>query len=107
LPGTEEKTALVTIESPDGPPSLEAAAQQLGVRREDIDEAYGVVPIDPARGLYGVQVQADRLPHGFERKRPFRGPFANPEIAPFGPVEDNPRQEVGGKATPTGKPPKS
>jgi hypothetical protein len=75
--------ALMTVAGKDQAPSLDAAAQQLGVRTEDIDRDYGVVAVDPERGLYAVMVRADRLPP----EKPadsYRGPFANPKIEPFG-----------------------
>ena len=78
--------ALMTVQSDDGPPTLETAARQLGVRREAVDESYGVVVIDPTRGLYGVQVDAAELSADADAHEPSRGPFSSPAIAPFGPV---------------------
>jgi hypothetical protein len=54
--------ALMTVQSQDGPPTLAAAARQLGVDLEAVDATYGVVLIDPKRGLYSVQVDAAQLP---------------------------------------------
>ena len=82
--------ALLTVKSGDTPPSLETAARQLGVRTEDIDSHFGIVLVDPREGLYCVQVRADRVPADLEQRQPHRGPFANPAIAPLGPVEDSP-----------------
>src|SRR5438067_10142334 len=72
--------ALMMIQSRTGPPSLAAAAAQLGVSAEDMDAEFGVIPIDEEDGLYGVQVRADRLPPGTESAEPYRGPFSDPEI---------------------------
>lgn len=80
-------TVLVTVTNMGSKPGLMDAAQQLGVRVEDIDAAFGLVPIDVAAGLYCAQVVADRLPAEFERRDPYQGPFADPSIAPLGPVQ--------------------
>jgi hypothetical protein len=80
---------LMTVTAPHGAPTIAEAAKQLGVATEDIDVVFGVVPVDPDRGIYAVQVRADRL-----HKRPegsgqdYHGPWSNPRIAPFGPVQD-------------------
>ena len=84
--------ALVTIESKHSAPTLATAAAQLGVAVEDLDVDFGVVTVDPAHGLYSVRVRADRLARGFAERRPYRGPFAEPPIAPVGPVEDRPKK---------------
>jgi hypothetical protein len=81
---------LMTVQGQDGPPSLAEAAAQIGVGVEDVDATFGVVPIDPANGLYSVQVRADRLPAGTEKAVPYRGPFSNPKIEPTGPVQSDP-----------------
>jgi hypothetical protein len=81
---------LMTVEGKLGAPSLSEAASQLGVKVEDIDPVFGVVPVDPSRGLYSVQVRDDRLPAASSTSQPYRGPFSNPEIAPFGPVQSGP-----------------
>jgi hypothetical protein len=81
----ESRQALVTVHTSAGPPSLEAAARELGVDVEDLDASFGVVPLDVHGGLYAVQVKADRLPAGFEDQEPYRGPFSDPKIDTFGP----------------------
>jgi len=82
----------MTVQSDDGPPTLETAARQLGVTPEAVDEAFGVVPIDPKRGLYSVQVDAAQLPAGASEGEPYRGPFSTPRIEPFGPVRSEPER---------------
>ncbi len=76
--------ALVTLTNLGDSPGLQEAAQQLGVRVEDIDADFGLVPIDVAAGLYCAQVAANRLPAGFEHRDPFQGPFADPGVTSFG-----------------------
>jgi hypothetical protein len=82
--------ALMTVQSQDGPPTLAAAARQLGVDLEAVDATYGVVLIDPKRGLYSVQVDAAQLPPENAPDEHYRGPFSNPRIEPFGPPQGGP-----------------
>ena len=86
---TEKTNVLVTVEMPGIEPSIERAAIQLGVNVEDISVAFGLIPVDAGKGLFCVQVQADRLPADFVKRQPFQGPFADPEIAPMGPVQNS------------------
>jgi len=79
--------ALMTVEGKGAAPTIDDAARQLGVAAEDIDRTFGVVPLDASRGLYSVRVRADRLPAGDEVQQPYRGPFSDPTIAPFGHVQ--------------------
>ena len=85
---TSNRMALMTVTGTEEPPSLEAAAGQLGVTTNDIDKAFGVVLIDPQQGLYCVQVRADTLPADIAVRKPYQGPFSDPAIAPFGPVRN-------------------
>lgn len=81
---------LMTVTLPPGAPTLAAAAERLGVAPEDLDAAFGVVPIDPDHGVYAVQVRSDRLPK--QPSKPgedYQGPWSNPRIAPFGPVQED------------------
>lgn len=82
------KIALMTVQSKDGPPTLEAAARQLGVEVEAVDTTFGVVLVDPKRGLYSVQVDAAQLPPEAAAGEAYRGPFSNPYIESFGPPQD-------------------
>lgn len=79
--------ALVTIEGHGTTPTLDAAAMQLGVGIADIDADFGVVPLDSASRLFSVRVRADRLPAAFGKQEPYQGPFSDPPIAPFGPIQ--------------------
>ncbi len=74
--------ALMTVVSPGEKPTHRVAAEQLGVQMADIDQAFGIVPVDPEQGFYAVQVRADRLPPA-SRSNSYRGPFSNPKIEPF------------------------
>jgi hypothetical protein len=66
--------------------SLADAAAALGVAVEDVDAAFGLVPIDPDQGLYATKVRHDALPEPKEGEE-HRGPYSNPKIASFGPTK--------------------
>jgi len=77
---------LMTVEMPGAEPSIDRAASELGVAVEDLDTAFGVVPIDPACSKFAVQVRADKVPTGTRPAGEHRGPWSNAKIEPFGPV---------------------
>ncbi|WP_156312042.1 hypothetical protein [Methylobacterium platani] len=77
----EGDTVLMTVHAARRPPSLQQAARSLGVRQSDMDRTFGVVPIDPDRGLFAVKVRSASVAGrggGGENR------FSNPRIAPFG-----------------------
>ena len=78
--------ALMTVMIPGGAPGIERAAKTLGVAPGALDHRYGVVPIDPSRNLYAVQVREDALPKSPAADGDYSGPFSNPRIEPFGPT---------------------
>jgi len=49
----------------------------------DMNDAFGVVPVDPDQGLYAVEIDADKVPARSEGK-PYRGPFSSPRIVLMG-----------------------
>lgn len=77
-----ESTVLMTVTADQRPPSLAAAAAQLGLSPGDLVEEFGVVPIDPALGTYCVEVRSDRLPRTAEASGPGESEYSNPSIAP-------------------------
>jgi hypothetical protein len=77
---------LMTVEMPGAEASMDRAASELGVAVEDLDSAFGVVPIDPACSKYAVQVRADKVPTETRPEGEHRGPWSNAKIEPFGPV---------------------
>ncbi len=83
----ERLTVLMTIESPDHVPDLREAAKILDVPVSALDDGFGIIAVDPAKGTYTVRVFADALPEG----SPWRddgktsGPYADVVIEPFGP----------------------
>jgi hypothetical protein len=74
---------MMTIETQAGRPTLEEAADLLRVPISAIDEAFGVLLIDPERRLYAVQVDAEALIRGKPSSPRVKGPFANPPIEPL------------------------
>jgi hypothetical protein len=78
---------LMTVHGLNGQPSLAQAAGELGVSVADIDRHFGVVPINPAEGLYAVQVKESSIRNDEAARGDYRGPFSNPEIAPLGPIQ--------------------
>jgi hypothetical protein len=77
--------ALMTVEIAGEKPGIAHAAKALGVDSHALDKSFGVVPIDPARHLYAVQVREDAV----AKRRPkpgSDGPFSNPRIEPYGPI---------------------
>ena len=80
-------TALMTIVGGKTPPSLVEAARQLGLPVSDLNDAFGVAPIDAERGLYTVEVRAGAEPAQGDTSASYRGPYSNPRIAPFGPED--------------------
>lgn len=86
MTGSTPQFLLMTVEMPGAEPSIDRAARELGVAVEDLDVAFGVVPIDPACAKYAVQVRADKVPAEMRPAGEHHGPWSNAKIAPFGPV---------------------
>jgi hypothetical protein len=80
-----QMSALYTIEWPKGKPSLAEAAAQLHVPESDMDEGFGVVPIDPAHHLYAVRVTTHNATSAAPQERAVSGPYSDPKIEGFGP----------------------
>ena len=79
-------TVLMTVTGRRGAaPTLQQAARQLGVDVSKLNAAFGVIAIDAAQNRFAVEVAADALPPGAGDAQ--RGPFSNPPIAPFGPIQ--------------------
>jgi hypothetical protein len=83
----EAPMVLMTVHGSDGAPSIAQAASELGISVADIDHKFGIVPINPAEGLYAVQVKESSVDAGRADRGNYRGPYSNPRIAPFGPVQ--------------------
>lgn len=69
-------------------PTPDSVAGYLGLAVSDLQESYGVVPVGATGRLFSVMVAKDKFDRmSDEAKRNIEGPFANPKIAPFGPVK--------------------
>ncbi|MEO8179567.1 MAG: hypothetical protein ABI895_12110 [Deltaproteobacteria bacterium] len=69
-------------------PSLAQVKTRFGLSDDEIDEAFGVIEVDPETHTHTILVEqaaAARITGqpGWEGQ----GPFANPKIQPFGPPE--------------------
>ncbi|WP_405150723.1 hypothetical protein OG589_18560 [Sphaerisporangium sp. NBC_01403] len=72
---------LVTVQLPRDA-TLEQAMRQLGLSEDEVDTAYGLVPLVPEQGLYAVRVTEA----AGDRVTPAAGgPFSDPPIEPYGP----------------------
>ena len=74
---------LMTVELGDRAPTLDKVAEVSGLPLAELDQAYGVVPIDRIKGLFAVQVQEAALANVKEPASDVKGPFSNPRIEPF------------------------
>jgi len=81
----DKPMVLMVVKGDRGAPTLIDAARQLKLPIEDLDASFGVVPVDPNRGLYSVRACADHLPPGESSE--YRGPFSDPKIEPMGPIK--------------------
>lgn len=81
----ETDTVLMTVALLGARPGITQAAKAIGVHKNALDREFGVVPVDPGRHLYAVQVRASEIPKTSSDDEDVQGPFSNPKIAPFGP----------------------
>jgi hypothetical protein len=75
---------LLTVQLPSDRATVDGARSKLGLTGEELDAAYGVVPIDPDHDLYAVMVEEDAASRA-SAEGLAGGPFSNPTIEPFGP----------------------
>lgn len=76
--------AMYTIEAQQGRPTMAEVARKLQVGEADIDQSFGVVLIDPKRGLYTVRVRQQSGARPDTTDPEVKGPFADPGIGHFG-----------------------
>jgi hypothetical protein len=69
------------------PATLEAAMRRLGLTEDEVDTAYGLVPVDPGRNLYVLRVTEDagRRVGDSGDGAADGGPYSDPPIEPYGP----------------------
>ncbi|WP_311931640.1 hypothetical protein [Microbispora sp. H11081] len=81
---------LITVRLP-APATLEAAMRRLDLSEDEVDTAYGLVPIDPDKNLYVLRVTEDagRRVGGHDGggadDGKAGGPYSDPPIEPYGP----------------------
>jgi hypothetical protein len=88
---------LMTVHGSNGAPSLAEAAGELGVSVADVDDKFGVVPVNPDQSLYAVQVKESSIATAQTAREGYRGPYSNPVIAPLGPVQPGEKEPDGGE----------
>jgi hypothetical protein len=82
---------LVTVRLPKSvaqDPTPENVAAFLGIAPAQINPGFGIIPIDPKTRLFSLMVPSGILETMSNDVRGLiEGSFANPSIAPFGPLE--------------------
>lgn len=79
---------MVTIQTPDVPPTIDDLRHRYELAEDDIDPTFGVVEIDPEDHLYTVLVEesaAAKIQTNEDWQ--IEGPYSNPRIETFGPPE--------------------
>ena len=79
---------LMTVKCAGESPRLIDAATALNVPVSALDSTFGIIPIDPALGLFAVQVLSSAVNEPTEAKD-YSGPFSNPRIETFGPPKSD------------------
>jgi hypothetical protein len=78
---------MLTIEWPQGKPTLTEAAQALSVPEAVLDPSFGVVLVNPKTNRYSVLCQGPPCDAAQPPDQGKGGPFSNPGIGTFGPPE--------------------
>jgi hypothetical protein len=78
---------LLTVHDQGDDVTLESLMRTLGLRAGEVDMEYGLQMIDPVAGDYVLLVDADAAARIDPALADVSGPYANPEIEPFGPPE--------------------
>ena len=73
------------------PPTIDELKERFNLRDEEIDMTFGVIEVDPVEGVYTVRVDESKVSDIFGdmklSKLELEGPFSDPKIEPFGPVD--------------------
>jgi len=80
---------MLTVKLDPARATLEGVRERLALGEDEIDGDFGVVNIDPAQDLYAIMLDeqaAERL----SGEPDVKGPYANPQIEPFGPPQRGP-----------------
>ena len=86
-----DEEVLVTIRLPAHiakDASRARVASFLGLNISDLNESFGIVPLERAAGLFSLMVRTEILGNlSNDVRKLIEGPYSNPNIAPFGPPE--------------------
>ena len=74
---------LYTLHRLNGRPTLSEAAAQLGVAPADLDHAFGVLALDPRKGIYATGVREEASHPGIAQRPGVGGPWADLPIEPL------------------------
>ena len=77
---------MFTIQGKGTAPSLDEVARTHGFHRAELDEQFGVIEVDPRDHTYAVLADEEAVGRVSGRSG-VAGPFANPKIEPFGPLQ--------------------
>ena len=79
---------MLTIQWPQGQPSLEGIQQLFSLADDEVDRDFGLIEVDPAEHLFTFLVE-EGSPAKVQPGAGYRvsGPFSNPRIEPFGPPQ--------------------
>lgn len=77
-------SVLLQVRAKKGAPDLAECARLLGMPVAKLDADFGVVEIDADHGDYAVRAAMRDVPKDLH---PRHGPFSDPQIAPFGPLQ--------------------
>jgi hypothetical protein len=79
---------LMTIQWPEGQPTLEDLQKLFSLAGDEIDPSFGVIEVDPIDHIFTFLVEEASVTK-IQPKANLRiaGPFSNPRIEPFGPPQ--------------------
>lgn len=75
---------MMTIHAPQGSPTLQEVMRQYGIEPHEIDQQFGVVPIDPEKNDYTILIEQSAAQKvSPSQKWDVSGPYSNPSIDTF------------------------
>lgn len=78
------RTRMVTLSLAPSEATLAMVQEKFGLKPDQIDAAFGVVPLDPATHQYAILVN-EEVAEALQGRSGVSGQFSNPQIEPFGP----------------------
>jgi len=76
----DRSMALYQVEGFGKQPTIEEIATKLDLPPVDIDRTFGVVLLDPRRGMYCVQVRGEKPASYDKESGAYQGPWSSPNI---------------------------